>query len=76
MGKLMQLNDDVTHVQMIRHGIMECQGHCPCVPRHLHVNSDTICPCKKFREERICECDLYIVRKTPDGHGESDAQVE
>jgi len=32
-------------------------GYCPCV---VEENEDTICPCKKMREEKYCCCGLFI----------------
>ena len=31
-------------------------GYCPCVP---DMNPDTLCPCKTFREESKCHCNLF-----------------
>lgn len=35
-------------------------GHCPCIPIEDY-SEDTVCPCKKFREELKCCCNLYTV---------------
>ena len=53
----MKLNPDEEHVKRIMIGIEKKDGHCPCV---LTVNDDTICPCKKMREESKCCCKLYL----------------
>lgn len=36
------------------------EGHCPCIKE---FSNDTICPCKEFREKRICHCSLYVAKK-------------
>lgn len=53
----MRLNDDKEHVEKILQGIAKKNGHCPCV---LAQNEDTICPCRKMREESKCCCKLYL----------------
>ena len=53
----MKLNDDQEHVQKILKALEIKDGYCPCV---LAKNEDTICPCKKMREENKCCCKLYI----------------
>ena len=40
-------------------GILEkTGGHCPCVTKSAR-SEDTLCQCKKFREERECCCGYY-----------------
>lgn len=34
-------------------------GHCPCL-RQDQWSTDSICPCKMFREGNGCECGLYV----------------
>lgn len=53
----MKLNDNKEHVERILMGLEKKNGYCPCV---VVQNEDTICPCKKMREENICCCKLYI----------------
>jgi ferredoxin-thioredoxin reductase catalytic subunit len=53
----MKLTDNKEHIEKILQGIAKKDGHCPCV---LAMNEDTICPCKKMREESKCCCKLYI----------------
>lgn len=36
------------------------EGHCPCIHE---ISPDTICPCKDFREKKICHCSLYVAKK-------------
>ena len=53
----MKLNDNKEHVEKILLGLEKKNGYCPCV---IVQNEDTICPCKKMREESKCCCKLYI----------------
>lgn len=53
----MILNPNEEHVNKILLGLEKKGGHCPCV---LTQNDDTICPCKKMREESKCCCKLYL----------------
>lgn len=58
MGKKkMMLNPDKTVVERIRNFLKNNGGYCPCTPERTE---DTKCPCKKFREEQICCCGLYV----------------
>lgn len=68
LGQIVKLNDDIDHVRLIREGIKKNGGYCPCVPKHLHTSEDIKCPCKAFREERKCECELYITINTGEEH--------
>ena len=45
-----RLNPNREYVDKIITGTLKKDGHCPCV---ITVNEDTICPCKKMREEKI-----------------------
>ena len=56
----MVLNDDEEHVKKILLGLEKKEGYCPCV---LTKSEDTICPCKKMREENNCCCKLYVNKK-------------
>ena len=53
----MKLNDNKEHVEKILIGLEKKNGYCPCV---IVQNEDSICPCKKMREESKCCCKLYI----------------
>ena len=57
LNKKMKLNENSEHVEKILEGIKRKDGHCPCV---ITQNDDTICPCKKMREESKCCCKLYL----------------
>ena len=57
MYKNMIENPDSNTVLAIRKRMDLNGGYCPCVPERTE---DTKCPCKKFREEQICCCNLYI----------------
>ena len=45
------------HVQQILKALEIKDGYCPCV---ITKNEDTVCPCKKMREENYCCCKLYL----------------
>lgn len=34
-------------------------GYCPCVQPEGTPKEDTLCPCKNFRENSYCCCNLY-----------------
>lgn len=55
----MILNPNEKIVNAIQNRLKVTQGQCPCVTE-TEWNEDTICPCKKFREENHCCCGLYI----------------
>lgn len=57
MSMKVKLNPDKDHVALIRQGIKERGGYCPCM---VIKSEDTKCPCKKFREEKDCHCELYV----------------
>jgi ferredoxin-thioredoxin reductase catalytic subunit len=54
-----KLNPDETLVNAIRNRLKVTGGMCPCIQEDLW-NEDYRCPCKKFREEKDCCCNLYI----------------
>lgn len=57
----MRFNPDTNKVEKIGKALKEkTNNYCPCV---LTRNSDTICPCKKMREEDECICGLYVNKK-------------
>lgn len=58
-----RLNEDEQIVKLIKQGLSERNGHCPCV---REISDDTKCMCKQFREqiadpdfEGYCHCMLY-----------------
>ena len=60
-------NEDRQIVEMIRAGLAEKHGHCPC---RLEQTEDTMCMCRQFREqvadpefEGYCHCMLYYKEK-------------
>lgn len=63
-GKLkITLNPDAEIVAMVKQGLKEKGGYCPC---RREMNMDTKCMCKEFREqledpnfEGFCHCMLY-----------------
>lgn len=57
MAKKMILNPNEKAVAAIRKRLEITGGYCPCISEQ---NEDTICPCKKFREEQECCCTLYV----------------
>ncbi len=62
-----RLNEDRQLVEMIRQGLKEKGGYCPC---RFEKSEDTRCICKEFREqmadpdfEGYCHCLLYYWSK-------------
>lgn len=61
------LNPDPEVVKMVRQGLKEKDGYCPC---RLERSDDTKCMCKEFRDqindpefEGFCHCYLYYKKK-------------
>lgn len=53
------LNSDVETVTMIREGLKQKRGYCPCL---IEQSEDTKCMCKDFKEQKtsgFCHCGLY-----------------
>ena len=55
----MILNPNEKLVNAIRKRLAVTNGQCPCISEDKW-NEDTICPCKKMREENECCCQLYV----------------
>ena len=55
----MQLNPDKTVVKAIRNRLKITKNFCPCLPE-TEWNENTLCPCKAFREDLYCCCQLYV----------------
>lgn len=60
-------NPDEKIVRMIREGLKNKDGYCPC---RLEKTEDNICMCREFREqiadpefEGFCHCRLYFKEK-------------
>jgi len=54
-----QLNPEDKIVNAIFKRIEKCNGECPCDnPGQNH--EDRLCPCKEYRENNVCHCQLYI----------------
>jgi ferredoxin-thioredoxin reductase catalytic subunit len=52
-----KLNPDKETVQVIKEGLKEKEGFCPCV---LGKPEEAKCPCKEFKEKKICRCGLFV----------------
>ena len=62
-----RLNEDRELVELIREGLRQKGGYCPC---RFERTEDTICICREFREqmadpdfEGYCHCRLYYKSK-------------
>ena len=62
-----RLNEDEEVVKMIKQGLKEKDGYCPC---RLEKTEDNKCMCKEFKEqiadpdfEGYCHCMLYYKEK-------------
>lgn len=56
-GHSLNSNDKV--ILGISKGLLRCQGECPCDQGDIPIE-DKLCPCKKFREDNVCKCNLYV----------------
>jgi len=54
-----QLNPDPKVVAGISKALQRCEGHCPCQNPYKGTDDD-ICPCRAYREDDHCCCNLYI----------------
>ena len=57
------LNPNEKVVNGIMKGLQRCDGHCPCHNKYAGTDDD-ICPCKAYREEDCCWCNLYIKKES------------
>ena len=62
-----RLNEDASVVKMIKDGLQETGGYCPCRVERIEDNK---CMCKEFKEqiaepdyEGYCHCMLYYKEK-------------
>lgn len=62
-----RLNEDESIVQMVREGLKETGGYCPC---RMERSEENKCMCKEFKEqiadpdfEGYCHCMLYYKEK-------------
>lgn len=54
-----QLNPNEKVVKAITKRIAICNGECPCDNPGETVE-DRACPCKEYRENDVCHCQLYV----------------
>jgi ferredoxin-thioredoxin reductase catalytic subunit len=69
LKKKMKLNPNSEIVTLVREGLKQSGGYCPCM---IMQNEDTKCPCKPMREKQECHCMLYVEDK---GDEQSDNQA-
>jgi ferredoxin-thioredoxin reductase catalytic subunit len=50
------------HSDKIISRLGKTEGQCPCVKPETY-SEDTMCPCKKMREEDYCCCGLYLTEE-------------
>lgn len=50
------------HAENIKKAVERNDGYCPCLGNQL-VGDDRFCPCKDYRENDICHCNLYLKKK-------------
>ena len=60
MKKKFMLNPDINVVREVQEGLNAKNGHCPCM---VGKTEDNKCPCKNFRLNQICKCNLYVEKK-------------
>lgn len=54
------LNPDDKIVNGILKGIERCEGKCPCYHGNDIPDEDLLCPCKEYRDNKHCRCNLYV----------------
>lgn len=54
-----QLNPNEKVVKVITKRIAVCNGECPC-DNPGETIEDRLCPCKEYRENDVCHCQLYV----------------
>lgn len=54
-----KLNPNEKVVNAIIKRINKCDGECPC-DNPGKTREDRLCPCKEYRENNICHCNLYV----------------
>ena len=54
-----KLNPSEKIIAAITKRIAACGGECPCANPGKTVE-DRLCPCKEYRENDTCHCQLYI----------------
>lgn len=54
-----KLNPNKKVLNAIIKRINKCDGECPC-DNPGETLEDRICPCKEYRENNICHCNLYV----------------
>ena len=53
----MKFNDNTKLVEKLIKALEKTNNYCPCI---VKKEPDTICPCRKMREENECICGLYV----------------
>lgn len=60
-GFILNTSDKI--VNGVLKGLDKCEGKCPCYHKEEGdetPDEDLICPCKEYRENNNCRCNLYI----------------
>jgi len=52
-----KLNTDKELVNVVKEGLKQRGGYCPCKVEKVEDNK---CPCKEERENQLCHCGLYV----------------
>lgn len=55
-----ELNDNANIIKAIINRIFKCDGECPCATNKIENHEDKLCPCKDYRENDVCHCQLYV----------------
>lgn len=50
------------HAEKIKRMAEKNDGMCPCGSNKL-VGEDKMCPCKDYRENDICHCNMYVKKQ-------------
>ena len=71
-----KLNPDDKIVNGVIKGLKRNDGKCPCYHGDEIPDEDLICPCKEYRENQHCRCNLYIEAKNESINEEIAANLE
>lgn len=63
-----RLNPDKELVQLIREGLKQTGGYCPC---KLERTEENRCPCLEFRATARCHCGLFVVIDDPEENSQA-----
>lgn len=76
-GFILNTSDKI--VNGVLKGLDRCGGKCPCYHKEEGdetPDEDLICPCKEYRENDHCRCNLYIKETKQESNKELEHELE